>query len=227
VQDAFGQVVQTLMAAQQLPAGQQAADWDAAGVPDGRYRLVVTAGTAKAAADVVVDRTLTGLTTTAAAISPNADGIQDTLTLSFSLAASVPVRIDVQRDGAVVATLSDGTRGPGAQVLDWDGKDAAGMPLPDGSYRLVATVTDALGSVPIALPVTVDSTPPTLMLVDPTTLRFTLSEPATVTLLVNGATVLKTEPAGAFHVPAPKAGVSTVSAQARDAAGNVSQTVSG
>ena len=77
------------------------------------------------------------------------------------------------------------------------------------------------------MPLVVDTTPPTLTLVDPRTLRFTLSEPATVTLLVNGANEVKNEPAGTFSVPPPKAGVSTVSAQARDAAGNLSQTVSG
>ncbi len=47
-----------------------------------------------------------------------------------------------------------------------------------------------------------------------------------MTLLVNGAQVIKVEPAGAFHVPGPKAGVQTLSAQARDAAGNLSATVS-
>ena len=66
-----------------------------------------------------------------------------------------------------------------------------------------------------------------LPLLDPRALRFTLSEPATVTLLVNGAAEVKSEPAGTFAVPPPRAGVQTVTAQARDAAGNVSATVSG
>jgi flagellar hook assembly protein FlgD len=227
VLDAGGKVVQTLAQAQQFPAGEQAVDWNAASVPDGRYTLQVIAGAAKATAPVIVDRTLTGLIATASAISPNGDGVQDTVTTSFSLAASVPLRLEVQKDGVPVVTLFNGQRGPGPQVVDWNGKDANGVPLPDGSYQLVATVTDALGSVPIALPLVVDSTPPVLTLLDPKTLRFTLSEPATLTLLVNGANEVKLEPAGTFTVPPPKAGVSTVSAQARDAAGNVSATVSG
>jgi hypothetical protein len=139
----------------------------------------------------------------------------------------VPLRLEVQRDGVPVATLFNGQRGPGPQVVDWNGKDANGVSLPDGSYQLVATVTDALGNVPVALPLVVDSTPPTLTLLDPKTLRFTLSEPATLTLVVNGANEVKNEPAGTFTVPPPKAGVSTVTAQACDAAGNLSQTVSG
>jgi flagellar hook assembly protein FlgD len=227
VLDATGKVVQTVAQAQQFPAGAQAVDWNASAVPDGRYTLQVTTGAAKATAPVIVDRTLTGMIATAGAISPNGDGVQDTVTTSFSLVAAVPLRLEVQKDGVPVVTLFNGQRGPGPQVVDWNGKDANGVALPDGSYALVATVTDALGNVPIALPLVVDSTAPTLTLVDARTLRFTLSEPATLTLLVNGANEVKNAPAGTFTVPPPKAGVSTVSAQARDAAGNVSVTVSG
>jgi flagellar hook assembly protein FlgD len=227
VVDSFGKVVSTVAQAQQLDAGPQALDWNAASVPDGRYKLVVTAGTAKASADVIVDRTLTGLIASAAAISPNGDGVQDGVTVSFSVTGIVPLQLDVRRDGAVVTTLFAGSRGPGPQVVDWNGKDANGVPLPDGNYQIVATVTDLLGNVPVAIPLVVDSTPPTLTLVDARSLRFTLSEPATVTLVVNGATETKLEPAGTFTVPPPKAGVQTVTAQARDAAGNVSAGVTG
>ena len=63
------------------------------------------------AADVVVDRTLTGLVASAPAISPNGDGVSDGLTLSFALTQNVPVRVDVQRAGAVVATPFQGQPG--------------------------------------------------------------------------------------------------------------------
>jgi hypothetical protein len=225
--DATGRVVQTLMQSQPLPAGEQSLDWFAAATPDGRYKLVVTAGTAKASVDLLVDRSLTNLIASTAAISPNGDGVQDSVTFSFSLAAALPFRFEVKRDAAVVATLFNGTRGPGPQVVDWNGKDANGAPLPDGSYQVVATVTDALGNVSVPVPLVVDSTAPALTLLDPRTLRFTLSEPATLTLVVNGATETKLEPAGTFTVPPPRGGVQTVSAQARDAAGNVSLTVAG
>ena len=99
--------------------------------------------------------------------------------------------------------------------------------LPDGAYQVVATFTDAQGAVSVAVPLTIDTTPPTLTLLDATHLRFSLSEPATVTLLVNGAREVKVEPAGVFTVPPPKAGVQTVSAEAADAGGNVSATVAG
>ncbi len=227
ITDVAGKVVQTLVQAQPLPAGEQSVDWYAGGSPDGRYKLVVTAGAAKATADLIVDRSLTNLIASSTAISPNGDGVQDNLTLAFSLAASLPLRLEVRRDGTVVATLFSGTRGPGPQVVDWNGKDLNGVPLPDGSYQVVATVAGALGSVSVPLPLAVDSTAPTLTLLDVKSLRFTLSEPATVMLVVNGLPETKVEPAGTFTVPPPRTGVQSVSAQARDAAGNVSLTVSG
>ena len=227
--DASGTALPVLLG-QQLDAGPQAFDWDASAVPDGRYRLVVTAkpSAGKAATsslDLVVDRTLTGYATVSPAISPNGDGVLDSESFSFTLAASVPLRLEIQQGGVVLATVFSDRIGPGPQVLAWNGQDANGVPLPDGAYQAVATFTDALGDVSVSLPLTVDTTPPVLTLVNPQTLRFMLSEPATVTLLVNGQTVVKVELAGGFNVPPPKAGVQTVSAVAQDAAGNSSQPV--
>jgi flagellar hook assembly protein FlgD len=232
VLDGLGKVVQTLAQLQPLEAGDQALDWFVGTAPDGRYKLALTAkptagAAVKATLDLVVDRTLTGLISSSGAISPNGDGVLDTATLGFSLNASVPLRLELRRTGVVVSTLFNGQRGPGPQVVDWNGKDAAGVPLPDGDYEVAATVTDLLGNVTVSIPVVVDSTAPTLTLLDPLKLRFTLSEPATLNLLVNGVPEIKVEPAGTFNVPPPRAGVQTVSAQARDAAGNVSLTVGG
>ncbi len=232
VVDGLGRVVQTLAQSQPMLAGAQAADWFAGAAADGRYKLVVSAKPAGAAATkatlgLLVDRTLTGFVSSAAAISPNGDGILDSATLAFSLAGSVPLRLEIRRAGAVVSTLWSGQRGPGLQVIDWNGRDAAGVPLADGDYEAAATATGPLGNVTVSIPVAVDSTAPTLTLLDPQRLRFTLSEPATLTLLVNGVPEVKVEPAGTFAVPPPRAGVQTVSAQAQDAAGNLSVAVSG
>ena len=227
--DAGGQVVSTVFS-ERLAAGAGSFAWSAATVPDGRYRLVVTATAAGQSVQrttaVVVDRTLTNLQATVLALSPNGDGVDDTTTASFTLAAAVPLRIDVLQAGAVRATLFQGTLGAGPQTIGWDGR-AGGTVLPDGAYQLALTVTDALGAVRQTLPLTIDDTPPVLTLVDPKHLVFTLSEPATLTVLVNGQTkVVAGEPAGQFTVPF--AGVVTsVSAQAQDFAGNLSSTVTG
>jgi hypothetical protein len=102
-----------------------------------------------------------------------------------------------------------------------------GAVLAEGAYELAFTVTDALGDVQQTLPVTIDVTRPVLTLVDAKRLLFTLSEPATVTLLVNGQTrIVVGEAAGTFGVPFAGQ-VTSVAAQAQDFAGNVSPTVSG
>ena len=80
----------------------------------------------------------------------------------------------------------------------------------------------------IPVPIAVDNKPPTLTLVDRATLRFTLDEPATVTVLVNQRTrIVVSEPKGSFRVPFLDGGVAQVSAEAQDAAGNLSPVVAG
>jgi len=212
------------------PLGLNEFTWSAQPVPDGRYRLVVTATaggrSVRKAVDVVVDRTLTGLRATNLVLSPNGDGVDDATSVTFTLGQAVPVRVDLVQSGMAIATLFQGTLGAGLQSVTWNGT-ADGAPLADGAYQLAFTVTDALGDVQQTLPITIDDTPPVLTLVDAARLQFTLSEPSTVTLLVNGQTrIVIGEPAGAFAVSFAGQ-VTSVAAQAQDFAGNLSATVSG
>jgi hypothetical protein len=65
------------------------------------------------------------------------------------------------------------------------------------------------------------------VLLDAKALRFSLDEAATVTVLVNQSTrIVKLEPKGVFTIPFTGT-VLQVSAEAEDAAGNVSTPVSG
>ena len=141
------------------PAGNQTFLWDASALPDGRYRIALTAvvGAKQVtkAADLVVDRTLTGLQASSSVISPNGDGVDDTLTLAFSLTQDVPVRVDIEQSGVVLATVFQGQPGLGPHTLTWDGT-VNGAPLAAGRYQVVVTVTDGLGDV--QFPVTVDVT---------------------------------------------------------------------
>jgi hypothetical protein len=99
-----------------------------------------------------------------------------------------------------------------------------GAPVADGTYQAVLTVVDDLASFAQALPLTVDTRPPTLTLLSAPDLHFSLDEPATVFAVVDGGSVTLDEPPGEFSLPhdAPAA---SVSAYARDAAGNTSLTV--
>ena len=229
VQTPAGSTVLSVLSADR-PLGLNEFTWSAQSIPDGRYRLVVTATaggrSVRKAADVVVDRTLTGLRASTLTLSPNGDGVDDATSVTFTLGLAVPLRVDLVQAGVVIAAVYEGTLGAGPQSVVWNGT-ANGAPLADGAYQLVFTVSDALGDVQQTLPVTIDDTPPVLTLVDVARLQFTLSEPATVTLLVNGQTRLVVgEPAGAFTVPFAGQ-VTSVAAQAQDFAGNLSATVTG
>ena len=229
VLDANGLPAGTVLDEQRL-AGNNTFVWSAGTLPDGRYRLALTATAdtrhVTKAFDVVVDRTLTGLPPTLPPISPNGDGISDGVSLAFTLTQNVPVRVDVEQGGAVLATPFQGQPGTGPHTVAWDGT-ANGAPLPNGRYQVVVSFTDALGEVQISIPLTIDTVPPVLTLVDLATLRFSLSEPATVTAVVNQTTtIVVAEPKGTFTLPFTGS-VLQVSAQAQDAAGNLSSAVTG
>ena len=90
----------------------------------------------------------------------------------------------------------------------------------------MVTISDALGDVQLPLPLTIDTTPPVLTVLDAHRLRFALSEPATVTVLVNQRTRIVLAEQGTFTVPYAGA-VVQLSAEAQDAAGNLSAVVTG
>lgn len=225
---ADGTLVRSVLAPTARPAGAGSVAWDAHSVRDGRYQVVVTAtaggATVSRSAGVVVDRTVTGLSASLQAISPNGDGVADGTVLSFTLSQDATVRLDVEQAGVVATTPFSGWLPAGAQTLTWDGTND-GLPLPDGPYTLVLSWTDRLGSVSLSLPLQIDTTPPVLTLLDAQTLTFSLSEPATVTLQVDWSTTLVLgEPQGTFSVPWPDA-VSQLSATPQDAVGNTGATV--
>jgi hypothetical protein len=160
-------------------------------------------------------------------ISPNGDGVNDGTTLSFALAQNVPVRLEILKDGVIVGSPFQGQLGIGPQTIAWNGS-GFGAPLFDGIYQATITVTDQLGDVQLAVPITIDNTAPRLTLVDKATLKFTLDEPATVTLLVNQKTrIVLGEPKGTFRIPYQGGAVSQISAEATDLAGNVSPVLAG
>jgi hypothetical protein len=209
-------------------AGNDHFEWDLSSLPDGRYKLVVvaTAGgqTATQSADVVIDRTLSGLTATPTVFSPNADGSSDTVSFGFALTKTVPVQVVVQRAGAAVVTLFTGPLGPGLQTVGWDGT-SGGIRLPDGEFTVVVTATDPLAMVSLLVPFVVDTVTPTLTLLDGQSLRFQLSEPATLTAVINGQTVTAAEPAGVFTFPWVGSPVTSYTVSAKDPAGNSSATI--
>jgi hypothetical protein len=192
-------------------------------VPDGRYRIVVSAPDSRAAAPVLLDRTLAAFSATPGSFSPNGDGRLDTTAFSFTLTAPAQVDVRVLRAGRLVSTLFSGELQPGPQQLGWNGT-AAGKHVADGSYQAVIETKDTLATLKQNAQVVVDTRPPVLRLLSFTKLSFWVSEAATVTAGLDGQQVVEAVKRGAFRL-AHSGPVKTLVVTAEDAAGNVSQPV--
>ncbi len=105
---------------------------------------------------------------TQALISPNGDQDRDATTLSYTLSEEATVRIEVlDANGQVVRTLvADETQPAGQGFVTWDGTDDSGWRVADGLYRLQITAAGVARSVSRSVLVEVDTTPPTLQLVN-------------------------------------------------------------
>jgi hypothetical protein len=228
--DAAGHPLATLFSGI-VDQGSHSFVWSqAGGVADGRYTITVTAGSTTgkrvtAKTTFYIDRTLAQPKLSAAALSPNGDGLFDTTALSFQLNAAAAVRVELWRAQKLVGTLLAQALGVGpAQVL-WDGS-LGGKRVADGSYDLVLKVKDAITTVTQKLPVVVDTTPPRLRLVSRSRLRFWTSEPATVTATWGARRLTKRVKAGYFSLPSMR-GARHFSVTATDAVGNKSTPLRG
>ena len=207
---ADGHDVATLFTQQHQP-GKQAFTFTATGVPEGRYQLVISAANAKASVTatvpIAVDRSLTAFT--ASPLVTRRD-----VTFSFTLARAAAVRLSVVQGGKTVAPVYSASLPAGPQTVTW-----AIAGIRDGSYSAVLNT----GVADHALAFRVDTTPPRLRAVSFRSLRFWVSEPATVTLVVNGGRVVRSVRAGVFSFPRRRVRSARISA--RDVAGNVSRTL--
>ena len=155
-----------------------AATWDgkdqsSAFVSDGVYTatLVVSdaaGNTASTAAAVTVDDTTpvtSSLSASPSFISPNSPasvGVQDTTTLSATLAdaSAVSWTLTIASSSHLTVRTFTGTATAVTQI--WDGKDPMGNIVADGLYTATLAVTDAAGNTTsTSVNVTVDDTPPT------------------------------------------------------------------
>ncbi len=67
------------------------------------------------------------------------------MNLNLSGAANVTVTVK-DANGNVVATLPQGNLNSGANTLKWDGRDINGVPVADGSYKVVITANNSNGT---------------------------------------------------------------------------------
>ena len=179
--------------------------WGAHVLPDGRYRLAVTARaagkTVTKAADVVVDRTLAGLQSSLPVISPTGDGVNDTVTVLLRPRTERPCSARdherrIRRRHAVRRAVAVDPRDPLGRGRQEFGvsrcRTRAHTSRWSPSHRWARRHQ-------LSLPLTIDTIPPVLTLLDARTLKFSLNEPAAVTVVVNQKTRLVKNAPGHVH----------------------------
>jgi flagellar hook assembly protein FlgD len=223
--DPTGQVVATLFTDTKT-AGKQSFTFTAqAGLPNGAYAIQITAvapngATATVLVPLTIDDTLDAFTVAPTLFSAATGGSVD---VSFTLRRGpVTAALQVLRGKKLVASPLTNMFGPGRVTVQWRGALDNGRRAPDGVYTIALSVTDGATVFTRTGTVTLDSTPPKVTVLSYRGLRFRVSEPATLTLVVGGARYTQTlKKAGTvqFRPPTrPKA----FRLVATDAAGNTS-----
>ncbi|HEY8703435.1 MAG TPA: FlgD immunoglobulin-like domain containing protein, partial [Gaiellaceae bacterium] len=185
--DAGGQVLSTLFTEPMAAGAQTFTFTAAAGLLAGPYTIqlaatTTTGTTASASVPFTIDDTLDAFTASTTSFSTAAHGA---VSLSFTLTrGAASVELQVLRGTDVVATPSSGVLEAGPQILTWDGTLDDGTTAPDGTYVLSLSVTDELTTFAATATVTLDSTPPAITVLSYPTMRFRISEPAVLTLVV-------------------------------------------
>ena len=213
----------SVLFSQQKRPGKQSFRFAAAGVADGRYEIVISANdgrvTVTSVISVLVDRTVRRFVVTPAAVSPKGDNAADELTFEFELTSAASVRLDIAQAGKTLASVYSADLPLGPQAVAWSPSG-----LKDGKYAAVLTVTNEIGTVLHTALFRIDTVAPVLRALSFRSLRFRVSEAATVSLTVNGRRVTRAVRAGVFSFR-PGSRVRTVRIAAQDAAGNVSRTL--
>ena len=228
VADATGIAVATALDRVWKQAGKHTVTVDGAAFPDGSYTVSVRARTATSsevvqALPLVVSRALGLVSLTPASFSPNGDGRNDTLEISFALTTQAIVDVRIERDGRWVASpVLAASFEAGEHRVSWDGSRSEGR-LRDGALQAVVQVATATATVRFGAPFVTDTAAPRVRFVPGGKLRLVVSEPARLEIEIGvrrfqrdvkrtGTVVLGT---------LPRPGV-TVRVVATDAAGNVS-----
>jgi len=223
VVDAAGAPVTTLFVEQKL-AGPYEFRWDAAGLVDGRYGIVLSARNelgieTTATIAVIVDRTLGGYRIVPQVFSPGRDGRLDTTRFRFVLNGPARVSLVVRRGSRMIGQVFSGPLTAGQQAIEWNGRFI--RRVGESEYRADLRVTSTVATVSQTLPFAVDTTGPRLRLLTPSSLTFSVNEPADVTVVFDGtrAVTYRRLVPGRFRV-SPDGAFTTLRATARDFVGN-------
>ena len=224
VLDAAGATVAELEAGRWRRAGARSVSFDGRGLPDGAYVVRVVAratGGREATVDVpvLVTRSLGRVALSGPALTPNGDGVTDSVSIVTPLTVPATLTVRVLRAGKWVATPFVGPVGPGERVVSWNGTKRLGKAT-DGTYTVVVEAADGLGTARVELPLLVDATAPVVRVASEAPPRLRVSEAVTLALRVNGARrTLRLAAAGTVRIPRIQR-LRTLVGSATDAAGN-------
>ena len=129
----------------------------------------------------------------------------------------------MRRGSRVAITIASADDGVGDQTAPWDGITSHGR-LADGRYTAVVTAVSQFGPTSRAATLRIDTVPPLLRALSFRRLVFRISEPARVTLVVNGRTHVLNVRAGLFKLRGVQRARRVV-VSAEDAAGNRSRAL--
>ena len=129
--DSLGAPVTTLFI-EQKNTGSYEFRWNAAGIVDGRYGIVLSARNAlgvetTATLAVIVDRTLSGFRVAPQIFSPNRDGRLDTTRFRFNLNGPARVTLTVRRGKKTLGQVFSGPLEPGQRTIEWNGRFRRGV----------------------------------------------------------------------------------------------------
>ena len=154
-------------------------------------------------------------------VTPNGDGVTETVSIPFSLSEPATITATITAAGAVARTIKVAApAGPGS--LAWDGRTAAGTPAADGRYSVSFASRDIAGNPGATVSATVDvyaalgAVTRSASVFFPqdgdalaakATLSITLVEPATVSIAVVDRTgaVVRAGPTGRAYRAGPVA----------------------
>ena len=179
IKDANGAIVRVYKWAS-LTAGKHTLSWDGESIsdgtstpaPDGAYTIQLdlrdsVANSASTSFAVQLNRIIGSPVMSPSWFSPNGDGRADTAAFSFQLFSLATVKVKVAGKAGVVLRLSPESLAVGPNTWSWDGRDQAGVLVPDGRYRVSATASNVSGVVSVGANIMKDTTRPRLSAPNP------------------------------------------------------------
>ena len=162
LKDESGLTVVSLAINVRQQAGAQTLPWAPDSLADGRYRLLLTARgdsgrTAKLVDELVVLRSLAWLRADPVNLSPNGDGVDDAITISFELRQAGVVAVEIRDHGYPLALVQVGWLEAGSNAAVWNGQPTPGTTIEPGAYTVWVTVSTEIGTVTQKAPITVMS----------------------------------------------------------------------